>query len=105
METVQTISKTLYLGFRTYVPKGKLEKHDKEFMSKKLYTSKFILDFFPKYVNEKTWMKKPKQRKDTYLFNYFFIEVPSIGLKNSKLLASYNCDTKIRLPKGVKKIK
>ena len=104
MSTIQIISKTLYEGFRPYVRKGKLERYDAEFNSKKLYTSKFILDFFPRYVNEKVWMKKPKERRDTYLFNYFFIEVPTIGLKYTKLLKGYDHDTKLKMPKGVKKI-
>ncbi|MFX0555814.1 hypothetical protein ACOCEA_03405 [Maribacter sp. CXY002] len=104
MSTIQGIARTLYQGFRPYISKAKLEKYDEEFNSKKMYTSKFVLNFFPKYVNEKVWMKKPKERRDTYLFNYFFIEVPVIGLKHSKLLSGYMHDRELRIPKGVKKV-
>lgn len=80
MATIHDIGFILYNGFRPYVPKSKLQKYDDEFASKKRYSSKFLLMVFPKYINEKTWMKKPKEKRDTYLFNYYYMKFQSMVL-------------------------
>lgn len=89
MARQQDIALILYRGFRPYVSKAKLEYYDNEFLSKKRYSSKFIMEVFPKYVNYDLWISKPKEKRDTYLFNYYFVEVPVCGLVYTPLLRRY----------------
>lgn len=96
MAELKDIEFILFHGFRPYVTKAKLEKYDTEFSMIKRFTTKSLLAFYPKYINEKVWMKKPKERRDTYLFNYYFIEAPVLGFKKSKLLNQYIHDKHIK---------
>ena len=79
MPTQRNIALILYHGFRLYVHHTKRLEYDTIFSSKKSYDKKFLLEFFPKYVNHQVWMSKPKEKRDTYLFNYYFVEVPTVG--------------------------
>jgi hypothetical protein len=87
---MERIAITLYEGLRCYVPKSKKEEYDQVFASRKTFNSKFITEFFPKYVNFKYWIKKPKNEEDILLLNYFVIEVPVLGVTWSHLLTTYN---------------
>ncbi len=64
----------LYEGFRKYVPKKKLSDYDNDFLSRKIYTVKFMVGFIDKYVNVKYYHKKLKDKNDAYLFNFYVIE-------------------------------
>ncbi len=88
MASIQFISLTLYNGFRKYIPKSKIEQYD-EFLNIQKHTSKRTIKFFNVFVNEKRWIKKPKDELDILLFNYFFVEVPTLGLKSTPLFRRY----------------
>ena len=66
-----------------YVPNRNKKKFSEEFAGKKIYTSKFLLAVFPKYIDFEKWVKKLKEKTDIILLNYWFIEVPHIGLKKT----------------------
>lgn len=93
---ISEIAIILYNGFRPYVHHSKKEDYDNSFLSRKKYDSKFIKEFFPQYVNEKVWVSKPKEKRDTYLFNYFFVEVPTMGLVYTNLLKRYINDRHLK---------
>ncbi len=99
MPTQQDIALILFNGFRPYVPLSKLEYYDDEFTKRRRYAPKFISEVFPKYINFDYWNSRPKEKRDTYLFNYYLIEVPNLGLKYTPLLKRYVTNTHIRLPK------
>lgn len=99
MPTQQDIVLILMRGFRHYVKDAILKKYDDEFAKRKRYTSKFILKVFPKYIDYDYWISRPKEKRDTYLFNYYFVEVPTTGLIYTPLLKRYVNNTHPRLPK------
>ncbi|WP_370477339.1 hypothetical protein [Tamlana flava] len=81
MGKVANESAFLFEGFRPYVPKKKLQDYDNEFLSRKVYTIKFITELIKKYVNLKYYHKRPKDPKDGYLFNFFLLD---FSIRNSK---------------------
>ncbi|MEG3657307.1 hypothetical protein V5097_07830 [Arenibacter palladensis] len=89
MAKIEPVARRLYEGLRPYVPKSKVHEYDNEFASRKMFTSKFVKEFFPKYVNFNYWIKKPKKEEDIRLLNYFIVEVPVLGVTWTKLL-NYN---------------
>ena len=95
MAKVEYIINVLYEGLYDYVPNSKKKEYRSEFNSRKSYTSKFALDFFPRFIDFEKWSKNPKDQYDIILINYWMIEVPIIGLKSSQLFASYNRGNKI----------
>ena len=90
MAKIEPIAHILYEGLRIYVPKSKITEYDKEFSSRKVFTSKFVKEFFPKYINFNYWIKKPKQIEDIRLLNYFIVEVPVLGVTWTNLLRYNN---------------
>lgn len=99
MYTIADIAKILFHGFRPYVHHTKRLEYDTVFSERKTFTKKFVLEFFPKYVNQNVWMSKPKEKRDSYLFNYYFIEIPTVGIKYTPLLKRYVTDIHPRLKK------
>ncbi|WP_418636855.1 hypothetical protein [Winogradskyella sp.] len=95
MAKVEYIINVLYEGLYDYVPNRKKKEYRNEFNSRKSYTSKFALDFFPRFIDFEKWSKNPKDQYDIILINYWMIEVPISGLKSSQLFASYNRGNKI----------
>lgn len=89
MEKIQHIIKVLYDGLYHYVPNRKKKDFREEFRSRKSFTTKFALDFFPRYIDFEKWSKNPKKPYDIILINYWMFEVPDIGLKSSELFFSY----------------
>ncbi len=105
MARLEDIALILYEGFMPYVAKNKREEYADLFVSRKRYTSKFLLEFFPKFVNETKGLRKPKETRDIYLFNYYFIEVPVMGFKKSQIFYRYYYDRHLRTKKGIRKLK
>ena len=89
MGKVSKESYFLYKGFRPYVPKKKLSDYDNEFLSRKIYTVKFITSFIKKYVNLKYYTKRPKNPNDGYLFNFFLLEFSQRNSKTTKALKEF----------------
>tara|TARA_R110000822_G_scaffold301477_1_gene425311 strand:+ start:2772 stop:3086 length:315 start_codon:yes stop_codon:yes gene_type:complete len=90
MAKIEPIARKLYEGLMIYVPKSKITEYDKEFSSRKVFTSKFVKEFFPKYINFNYWIKKPKREEDIRLLNYFIVEVPVLGVKWTNSLRCNN---------------
>jgi hypothetical protein len=88
--TLQNIIETLYVGLMPYVANRNKRKYKDEYTSRKTHTTKFALQFFPKYINFDKWVKEPKQPYDILLINYWLIEVPTNGFKNSTLIKDYD---------------
>lgn len=86
MATKTTIVNILYFGLMDYVPKDKLIDYQNKFTSRKTYSTKFALSFFPKYIDFEKAIKNPVHPYDALLLNYWIVEVPIIGLRGSKIL-------------------
>ncbi len=86
---IKSIIQTLFIGLKKYVPKGKLTEYENEFWSRKTYNNKFAVKFFPKYIAFEKWAKKPKNKIDILLLNYWIYDVQEVGLKNTRLLKTY----------------
>lgn len=95
MATIESITHTLYVGLYDYVANRNKKAYREEFNSRKTFSTKFALEFFPKYIDFEKWSKKPKDPYDMLLINYWMIEVPVIGLKYSNLLGSYSRGNRI----------
>lgn len=95
MAKVKYIITVLYEGLYDYVPNRKKKDYRNEFNNRNRYTSKFALDFFPRFIDFEKWSKNPKHEYDIILINYWLIEVPNIGLKSSQLFTSYIRGNKI----------
>ena len=79
----------LYEGFRAYIPKKKLADYDTAFLSRKVYTIKFMTAFIKKFVNLKYYYKHPKDPKDGYLFNFFLLDFSERNSKMTKGLKEF----------------
>lgn len=102
MATIKSIIETLFFGFRWYVPKKRQREYDYEYMNRKTYNKKFADRYFPKYIDFDKIAKKPKDPYDILLINYWRIEVPDIGLKNTKLLKDYVRHSNKHIRKSIK---
>ena len=93
MPTIEKIAFILYDGLYDYVPRSKQKNYHTEFCKQRRFNSKFVLEFFPKYINFERWAKKPKHEYDALLFNYWLTEVCTYGLnglKGSTMINEYN---------------
>ncbi len=79
----------LYEGFRPYVPKKKLVDYDNAFLSRKVYTVKFMTALIPQYVNLKYYSKRPKDANGGSLFNFFLLEFSQRSSKTTKALKEF----------------
>ncbi len=79
----------LYEGFRPYVSKKNLKDYDNAFLSRKVYTIKFMTILIYKYVNLKYYFKRPKDPKDGYLFNFFLLEFSQRNSKTTKAFKEF----------------
>lgn len=79
----RTIIEYLYYGFRPYVQNGNLESYDLDYNKNVKNSLFFIKAFFPKYINIAYYHKFPIKPEDTYLFNYFVIDLDIYGLKQT----------------------
>jgi len=102
---MQHVIETLYNGLMPYVANRNKKKYKEEFESRKLYTKKFAMQFFPKYINFEKWVKQPKKPYDILLINYWLIEVPVNGIKYSSLISDYNCQHNKYINKWLKEEK
>lgn len=94
MATKERIAFELQKAFRPYVSKKNLPQYEKEFSSRKMYTSKFIEKFFPKYIDFKKYWKEPKETHHSLLFNYFLIEIPEVGVESTAIFWRYLSEEK-----------
>lgn len=80
MATVILIAYTLHKGFMNYVPKNKIKNYEKEFAIRNRFDSRFVMKFFPRYVDFDKWANKPKEPYDKYLFDYWLRDIPVQGV-------------------------
>ncbi|WKK66521.1 hypothetical protein [Lutimonas zeaxanthinifaciens] len=93
MPTVKKIAIVLFNGLYDYVPKDKLEEYNNEFFQRQRFDARFVMKFFPRYIDFEKWVKNPKQEYDVLLFNYWLTEVCTYGLnglKGSTMINEYH---------------
>ena len=79
----RTDSEKLYMGFRDFVDKEKLNKYDSEYFSKKRPGFKFMIPFIYKYVDIDSLKSKVIDLNQISVIAYFLNDYCS---KNSKVL-------------------
>ncbi len=79
----RTDSEKLYMGFRDFVDKEKLNKYDSEYFSKKRPGFKFMIPFIYKYADIDSLKSKVTDLNQISLIAYFLNDYCS---KNSKVL-------------------
>ena len=79
----RTDSEKLYMGFRDFVDKEKLNKYDREYFSKKRPGFKFMIPFIYKYADIDSLKSKVTDLNQISLIAYFLNDYCS---KNSKVL-------------------
>jgi len=89
MATVIHIAYILHKGFMNYVPKNKIKNYEKEFATRKRFDSRFVIKFFPKYVDFNKWVNKLKEPYDEYLFDYWLYDIPVQGVVGTSNLWTY----------------
>jgi len=94
MATVIQIAYILHKGFIKYVPKSRIKGYEKGFATRKRFDTKFIVNFFTKYVDFDKWVNKPKEPYDEYLFDYWLYDVPALGVVATDLLWKFRRELK-----------
>ncbi len=89
MATVIQIAYILHKGFIKYVPKSRIKGYEKGFATRKRFDTKFIVNFFPKYVDFDKWVNKLKESYDEYLFDYWLYDIPVQGVVGTSNLWTY----------------
>lgn len=89
MATVIQIAYILHKGFMKYVPKNRIKGYENGFANRKRFDTKFIVNFFPKYVDFTKWVNKPKEPYDLYLFDYWLYDIPVEGVVGTSNLWTY----------------
>jgi hypothetical protein len=90
----------LFYGFLPYVNKKKVAAYKEEFANNAKNSKEFALAFFSKFVRVSYYHKRPKEPEDALLFNYFVIEVPHYGLRQTDTLKKYYKALHLRHKKG-----
>tara|TARA_B110000003_G_scaffold17302_1_gene17055 strand:+ start:5437 stop:5748 length:312 start_codon:yes stop_codon:yes gene_type:complete len=78
-------SDKLYIGFRDFVDKEKLNEYDDEYFSRKKHTYMFMIPFIHKYIDVISLKSKVTDPNHISLITYFLNDYCS---KNSKILKS-----------------